>query len=338
MRPPVFHLRDPRIRYRADAGPFGVRRLLLAGSVEPRQLGPRRRRNAWTPRPAASGTSCSPRPSRGVILLRNAAFAYQRRRVDAPASRPVPGRVTKVLQHPGEHRLGGLDAQQLPRPRDRRVVGRRRRRRQTQERPQTQRIGLTPRNRPQTIGVGLRNTRPAAAGNTGPEPGLVAHPRIERGAQLLNEGIEARRAQYLVQPLVEGMPAALGQVRASPPTSLVGTRRRGSCMTPMGLSLVQRIGGCRSRQNRLSPRAPKRPHVGLTASQAPRQWQGTPRPPVKGWGWGSWTARTLAKVNIPQHRKNPTNIPSGGRVRLATGATRRAPKPVLERRRLSKES
>ena len=33
----------------------------------------------------------------------------------------------------------GIDAQQPPRPRDRRVVGRRRRRRQTQERPQTQR-------------------------------------------------------------------------------------------------------------------------------------------------------------------------------------------------------
>ena len=43
VRPPVFHLRDSRIRI-VRMGPFGVRRLLRPGSVEPRQLGPRRRR------------------------------------------------------------------------------------------------------------------------------------------------------------------------------------------------------------------------------------------------------------------------------------------------------
>ena len=64
VRPPVFHLRDPRIRI-VRMGPFGVRRLLRAGSVEPAPARPASASPCPTPRPDASGTSCRPPPSRG---------------------------------------------------------------------------------------------------------------------------------------------------------------------------------------------------------------------------------------------------------------------------------
>ena len=118
---------------------------------------------------------------------------------------------------------------------------RRRQRHHTQERPQAQRIGRPPRDRPfrvQTFEI-LDEQQPELAARRQARP---PHPRIERGAQLLNEGIEARRAQYLVQPARRRDARRPGAGPPSPPTSLVGTRRRGSCPSPWELSVVQEIG------------------------------------------------------------------------------------------------
>ena len=145
----------------------------------------------------------------------------QRRRVDTHRPAPHQARVGELLPHPGEHRRMGLDAQQPPRPRDRRVVGRRRRRRQTQERPQTQRIGRTPRHRPLRVEA-FDIPHPQQPDITPRRQTRPPHPRRERRAQLLNACIEARRAQDLDQPFVEGMPAARGKIRRGDPHRVLG--------------------------------------------------------------------------------------------------------------------
>ena len=92
VRPPVFHLRHPRIRI-VRMGPFGVRRLLRARSVEPRQLGSRRRRHARR--------LGQPRQERDIIQAIDVVTGeelWRRRLIPAPAPK---------------YMLGGTDKQHL---------------------------------------------------------------------------------------------------------------------------------------------------------------------------------------------------------------------------------
>ena len=95
------------------------------------------------------------------------------------------------------------------------MVGRRCRRRQTEERPQTQRAGRPPRNRPlrvKAFAIPDEQQPDIPAGRQT----RSAHPCIDRRAQLLDERIEAGRVQNLLQPLVEGVPAVLCGHHTSP--------------------------------------------------------------------------------------------------------------------------
>ncbi len=249
--PPVFHLRDPRIRI-VRMGPFGVRRLLLAGSVEPRQLGPRRRRNARR--------LGQPRQERRVVLARLAAddaaqrrIRLQRRRVDAhrlPRTKPASASCCSTQVNTASW------VSTLSNRRVREIVewsggadggARRRNDRRLNESAARHAIARSE-SRPSKYPTSSSRKIPARRQTRPP------HPRIERRAQLLNEGIEAGRVQNLVQPLVEGMPAALGQVRRRHPHRL---------LEPVVAGRAHRHGpqsstedrSCRSRQNRLSPQA-----------------------------------------------------------------------------------
>ena len=158
VRPAVLHLRDLRVRV-LRRFPVLVRRLLvLPRPVEPSQIRPRRGlhtgRFRQPPNERFVGFSRVPpldAPHRRVH--------FQRRRIDDTGQRVVPQaepdrlppnqtRCGQPLQNPRGNRLVGLYVDPPPRARQRRVIRRRLRQLQVQERPQTQRIGHPPRNPP----------------------------------------------------------------------------------------------------------------------------------------------------------------------------------------------
>ena len=214
----VLHLCDFRIRV-VRVSPLLVRRLLLPLPVKPRQVLRRRCLNAGSLRQAGQ--------ERRVVFTRvtsndtpHRRVGFQHRRIDAQRLPPDQARLRQLLQHPREDRLMSLDRKQAPRPRDRRMVGRRHRCRQMQKRPQAQRIGRAPRDGPlraqpfevpdkqQSEIAARRQTRPS-------------HRRVERRAQSFDERVEACRLENPVQSLIERMPCALRQIRRRYPYRLL---------------------------------------------------------------------------------------------------------------------
>ena len=123
VRPPIFHLRDARLRI-VRVHPLPVRSLLLSLPVQPRQLLPRRRLDSRFLR--------QPRQKLRVALPalppHNAPqrrIRFQRRRID-PQRLPRQQSLSRDHpQHPGEHVPVCFHVDQPPRPRDRRVIRRR---------------------------------------------------------------------------------------------------------------------------------------------------------------------------------------------------------------------
>ena len=110
MRAAVLHLGDLRVRI-VRVGPVRVRALLLAGPVEPGQLGARRRREA--------GRLGQPGQKRVVALARipphnapHRRIGFQRRGIDANRAPHHQRGVGQSLQHPRKHCLVGLEVNQ----------------------------------------------------------------------------------------------------------------------------------------------------------------------------------------------------------------------------------
>ena len=146
VRAAVLHLRDLRVRI-VWVRPVVVGPFLLPRSVEPGQLGARRRGDA--------GRRGEPGQPGLVRLARVPAHdaphrrvGFERRRVD-PNGVPVHQvGLRQPLQHPGEDRLMRFHVNQSARARQRRMIRRGLVQVEVQEVPNTQRISRTPRDRP----------------------------------------------------------------------------------------------------------------------------------------------------------------------------------------------
>ena len=145
MRAAVLHLGDLRVRI-VRVGPVRVRALLLAGPVEPGQLGARRRREAG--RLGQPGQKCvvalARVPSHDAPHRR---IGFQRRGIDPHRAPHHQRGVGQSLQHPGKHRLVGLEVNQATGARQRRVVRRGLVEGEVQKRANAQRVGGAPRDR-----------------------------------------------------------------------------------------------------------------------------------------------------------------------------------------------
>ena len=196
-------------------GPF-----LLALPVEPGQFRPSRCgdtgrvREPGQPRLVLlAGVPAHDAPQRRI--------RFQRRRIDAKRPPLHQLGLGQPLQHPREHRLMRLHVDQATGARQRRMVRRRVVQLEVQKVADAQRVGGTPRDgsfRIQALKVAeqqqaeiptRRQTRP-------PDP-VGVKPR----ALVLDESVEARIVEHLVQPLVERMPRALRQICAGHPHRLL---------------------------------------------------------------------------------------------------------------------
>ena len=177
MRAAVLHLRDLRIGI-VRMRPVLVRPLLLPFPIEPRQLGPRGRRDA-----RRVGEPSQPRLVRLARVPTHDAphrrVGFERRRVDPNRVPLHQVRVRQPLQHPREHRLVRLDVDQPARARQGRMVRRRLVQREVQELPDAQRIGPRATRWP-APSPSPQNSRAAAIGNSAPAPDSAARCRRHR--------------------------------------------------------------------------------------------------------------------------------------------------------------
>jgi hypothetical protein len=224
MRAPVFHLRDLRIGI-PGMRPVLVRRLLLALAVQPRQVLTRRRLDARGLREPRQklligfrGVPAHDAPHRSV--------RFQRRRVDRDGLAFQQAGLDQPLLHPGKYGAMGFHVDQAPRPRNRRVVGRRLVKRQPNETADGQGIGGTPCDaalRVDAFEVSDEQQSEILAWHQARTP----HDRsIEPATPILHEPIEVVCVQHGVQSRVEGMPRRRRQVgRGDPQRRLVGFSR-----------------------------------------------------------------------------------------------------------------
>ena len=215
MRAAVLHLGDLRVRI-VRVGPVRVRALLLAGPVEPGQLGARRRREAG--RLGQPGQKCV------VALARipphdapHRRIGFQRRGIDAHRAPHHQRGVGQSLQHPGKHRLVGLEVNQATGARQRRVIRRGLVEGEVQKRANAQRVGGAPRDRSfrvQTLKV-AEQQQPEIAARRQTRPADSV--RVERCALRFHERIEPRLVKHPIQPLVKRVPRARRQIRRGHP-------------------------------------------------------------------------------------------------------------------------
>ena len=146
---------------------------------------------------------------------------FQRCRIDAQCPALHQRGVRQSLQHPREHGLMRLDVNQPPGARQRRMVRRRLVQLEVQKRPNAQRVGGAPGNRPfriQAFKVAEQQQPEVAAGGQAWPADPVD---IERGALGFDEGVKARVVPHTIQPLVKRVPRALRQVGAGDPHRLL---------------------------------------------------------------------------------------------------------------------
>jgi len=149
VRAAVLHLRDTRVGV-VRMPPLRVAAFLRPLAIKPRQVGPGRCLDAR-----------DLRQPRQKVLIRLARIAphdaaqrgvgFERRRIDPDrlALDEIGGR--QYLQDPGEDGAVGLEIDEAPRPRDRRMLRRRLLEAQAQEAAQRQRVGRPPRD--PTLGI-----------------------------------------------------------------------------------------------------------------------------------------------------------------------------------------
>ena len=161
-------------------------------------------------------------------MLRSAAFA-----TSVVASMPTvfplhQTRLGQSLQHPGEDRLVCLEIDQAPRAENRRMIGRRLRRRQSEKLAQGKRIDRPPRDR--ALGVQpfevADQQHPKVAPRRQPWP---SHVRIELLAEPFNEPVE------VIWSRVERMSGTLRQV-------LIFPQELPLLISAAGLELISRFG------------------------------------------------------------------------------------------------
>ena len=191
--------------------PVCVAAFLRAFAIEPRQVGPRRRLDAR-----------GLREPRQKLLIRFARVAphdapqrrirFERRRIDADRLSLDEVRRGQHLQDPRKHGTVGLQIDQAPRPRDRRVLGRDLVEPQAQESAERERIGGSPGDAALRVDAfeipdqqqpevrPRRQTRPAHGGG------------VERRALRFHELVEGVCLEHLIQPLVERVPTGRRQI------------------------------------------------------------------------------------------------------------------------------
>ena len=211
----VLHLRDLRVRV-LRVGPVVVGTLLRPFPVQPGQLRLCRRRNARRGGQsvqeglvAFTGVPPDDTPHRCV--------RFQRRCIDPDRLALDESGVGQPLQHPRENRFVRLEADPPPRARHRRVVRRGFVKRDVEERPQAQRIGGPPGNRP----LGIEPLEVAQEQHPEVSARRQARPThavgVELRALLLGEGVEAGLVEHPIQAFVERVARAARQLAAGDP-------------------------------------------------------------------------------------------------------------------------
>jgi len=192
--------------------PVVVRTLLRPLTIEPRQVLPRRSLDPRSLRQtgekllvALAGVSADDATQRGVGL--------QRRGVNTQRPAPQQSFFGQHLQHPDEHLLVGLEVDQPPVARDRRVVRRRVGQGVTQKLPHADRVRHSPGNaalRVDAFKVAHQQHSEVDSRRQGRAANRLG---VELLTHTLDKPIEATPTQDLVQPAVEGMARAFGQTR-----------------------------------------------------------------------------------------------------------------------------
>ena len=228
MGAPVLHLRYFRVGI-VRMRPVVVRPLLLPRPIDPCQVRARGRRDA---------RGLCQAGQKGIIALARVAphdtaqggIRFEGGGIDADRLPRDQAGVGQTLQHPRKHRRVGLQIDQPPRPRDRRVVGGGVWQLQMQEATHTQRVRRPPRDRP------LRVQPFKVAEHQQPEvpPRRQTRPPdpvgVKARALRLDECVEARVIEQPVQPLVERVRGAAG--RSSESTSMLAVRGGVVCPSP----------------------------------------------------------------------------------------------------------
>ena len=204
VRPPVFHLRDPRILVRRTL-PLLVRRAFLTLAIQSRQVLTRRRFDARGFRqPPQELLVALPR-----VAPHNRAHGrirLQRRRINRNPLALQQSAIGQNSQHPSKHFAMRVQINQSPRTRDRGVVRRVLVQRNAHKTPQCQRIRQPPGNAP----LGPDALEIPDQQRTKVDPRRQRRPpvlrRIKLRAPPLDKLVEALGLQQLIQLLVEGMP------------------------------------------------------------------------------------------------------------------------------------
>ncbi len=224
MRPAVFHLRHLRVGI-VRIHPILVGGLLLPLPIQPCQIVARRRRDPRRLREsrqervvALPGVAPHDAPHRRVRL--------ERRRVNRHRLSLEQSRLHEALLHPREDRPVGVQIDQAPRPRDRRMVRRGLLQGHAQKRAERQRIRGAPGDTPFRVEAFEVADEQQAEVTSGRQAGPTHHRRVEARAPLLDEAIEVVRIKQGIQTRVERMAGRLRQIRCRDPQGgLLGLAR-----------------------------------------------------------------------------------------------------------------
>ena len=215
MRAAVLHLGDLRVRI-VRVGPVRVRALLLAGPVEPGQLGARRRREAGRLGQPGQKRVRSSRPCPAAQCSASPHWLPASWHRCPPCAHHQRG-VGQSLQHPGKHCLMGLEVNQATVRDSGRVVRRGLVEGEVQKRANAQRVGGRA-TRSLVPNPTLQSSRATAAENTGPAPDSPTDPvRVRTTRTVPPRTRRTRVVEHSIQPLVKRVPSTLRQIRRGHP-------------------------------------------------------------------------------------------------------------------------
>src|ERR1035437_5901260 len=204
VRPPIFHLRDPRILI-VRVLPIFVRSLLLSLPVQPRQIFPRRRFDPRLLRQFRQKlrVALSAVPPHDASQRR---IRFPRRRVDSQRLAFQQSLLRDHSQHPREDFPVRFNIDQPPRPRDRRVIRRHLLQPDPQKPSQPQRVRCPP--RPPALPVQPLEVPDQQQPKVHPRrqtwpPHLR---RVKPPAPLFHEAIKSSFLPPFIQSLIKRMP------------------------------------------------------------------------------------------------------------------------------------